>query len=475
MEGSTLEEILEHAWARFDKTIQWTRPREPLIPACEKSLSQFLDLQKPAGPDQVESTVRQMSLGSGILAKIIPHDIRRGGARDLSHLPKDQVWGGVAHEGIAAALGHSLKSFQSGLTQEYVGPINTDLNSLKAANPYDDPMAPIVGEGLRRRITPKEQVDEYCRTNNWDPSSRSHRDAASKRIRKAAEDAHIESQKSKHSTEVSSPSRRRSRDTAFLQDNDELAEQQPHRRQRLTSEDEEAWTEDSEDLSDEVGEAVAMDTIMSLAFRQSTQDDPLRKPGPEFVQWLSRINVTMNRTLYTNQKKLDAYFPTHVPMGNSRDYPTLFTFKCPREKEGCIYSTHDPLGISRHIVECSSIQASTFSMNQSPATAPRFPCRHTGCPKYFSSERYMEVHVADTHEWTPKQCPVASCNNTEWFANGGKYKRHAGTHRKTDWMSRKCGYPGCNSQHDWEDRHIYKRHLKTKHKLGKAAQALYLQ
>ena len=87
----------------------------------------------------------------------------------------------------------------------------------------------------------------------------------------------------------------------------------------------------------------------------------------------------------------------------------------------------------------------------------------------------MEVHIADTHEWIPKQCPVAGCNNTEMFANGGRYKRHAGTHREKDWVTKKCNYPGCDSKHDFDDIHVFKRHLKSKHRLDEAAQAPYLQ
>ena len=439
-----------------------------MIPACEKYLFQFLDLQEPAGIDQVEGTVRQMSLESGILAEIIPHDVRRGGARDLSHLPQDQVWGGVAHEGIAAALGHSLTAFRSGLTQEYVGPINSNLNSLKAANPYDDPVAPIVGEGLRQAALKKDQIDEFCQRNNWDPSIRINRDAASNRIRKAAVDAHIDGQKGKESSEAPAPA-------SVSRHDDELAEQQPFKRRRLNDENEENWNEDGEDLSDEVAEAVAMDALMSSAFRQSSQDDPVTKPGPEFVEWLSRISVSLNNTLYTHLKTLDDYLPKHVQTGNSRDYSTLLMFKRPREKEGCKYSSPDPYALDKHNVDCSALEASSFITNQSSATPPRIPCRYSGCVKDFSSERYTEVHITDTHEWVPKRCPVAGCNNTEMIANGGRYKRHAGTHRSKVWITQKCSYPGCDSRHDFDDLYIYQRHLRDLHRLSEAAQAPYLQ
>ena len=301
VEVFTLEEILEIAWARHDKTIQWTRPSLPVITACEKSFFSFLNFQKPVGIDQVESTVKQMSLGSGILAKIIPHDIRRGGARDLSHLSKDQVWGGVAHEGIAAALGHSLMSFKKGLTQEYVCPTNSDLNSLKAANPYDDPVAPIVGEGLTQPALRKEQIDEYCKSNSWNLSSRSHRDAASKRIRKAAVGCphrppkrQAQYRSSSFSFTLHVGAQETLRLTMMTMSSQSS---NPFNGKGSVAKARKAGLKTAEDLSDKVAEAVVMDTVMGSAFRQSSQDVPLTKPGPEFVRWLSTINVSLNNTL----------------------------------------------------------------------------------------------------------------------------------------------------------------------------------
>jgi hypothetical protein len=64
--------------------------------------------------------------------------------------------------------------------------------------------------------------------------------------------------------------------------------------------------------------------------------DLLLLPAPEYVDALNRINVVYNTTLDPHLTSLDDVFLSKVPMGNSRDYPSLFLFHYPNK--GCDYS-----------------------------------------------------------------------------------------------------------------------------------------
>jgi hypothetical protein len=59
---------------------------------------------------------------AGIDINLVPHDIRRGAARDTSRLPST---GTQDVEGGRQLLGHSYQTMLSGVTDEYIGPLTT--------------------------------------------------------------------------------------------------------------------------------------------------------------------------------------------------------------------------------------------------------------------------------------------------------------------------------------------------------------
>jgi hypothetical protein len=78
--------------------------------------------------------------------------------------------------------------------------------------------------------------------------------------------------------------------------------------------------------------------------------DLLLLPSHKYVNALCRINVVHNTTLNKHRTTLDDIFPSKVLMGNSRDYPSLFLFRCPNE--GCEYSHSMKGRVDDHVPVC---------------------------------------------------------------------------------------------------------------------------
>jgi hypothetical protein len=128
-DGETLQEVLSAASQRGDRRIHWKNPRLPLIPKMKTTSGTFVDIQQPGTTDQARRTFSQMGHLAGVVPRILTHDIRRGGAKDLARLDQDIMK--VVTPGTMRGLGH-----RSNLTaQRYNGQEDEPLNIAKAAIP----------------------------------------------------------------------------------------------------------------------------------------------------------------------------------------------------------------------------------------------------------------------------------------------------------------------------------------------------
>jgi hypothetical protein len=131
---SSLDDALTQASLRRDRTIQWLYPERPrpVIPQFSKR-SAFIAWNLPAAPGQINTTTKVLGQVAGILAHIVSHDIRRGGARDLANLiPISKHPIGVATKEVAQVTGHSAISFTNGTTDKYVGEVEQDTYTTRA-------------------------------------------------------------------------------------------------------------------------------------------------------------------------------------------------------------------------------------------------------------------------------------------------------------------------------------------------------
>ncbi|KAM6513390.1 hypothetical protein FALCPG4_015815 [Fusarium falciforme] len=145
--------------------------------------SRHFDFDKPAATSMGS---RILSCGArliGLLGRPITHDIRRGAARELCHIP-DTIPG--ANVEIARiGLGHTRKAQQMGVTDDYVGHVAVDLfEKRREAGPDSLP-----GHGTRvdyadsAYTKPKKRksttIDEVCARHSLDPTTRAGRSLAS--------------------------------------------------------------------------------------------------------------------------------------------------------------------------------------------------------------------------------------------------------------------------------------------------------
>jgi hypothetical protein len=118
-----IEHILAGIASRRDKTLQWGDGKGSSLVLCGfETAAQTVNIDKPANTDQARQTIYHASLKAGFLKSVVPHDIRRGAARDTAHLRKDLgTASGLADASVAAELGHSTRALDAGITAAYVG------------------------------------------------------------------------------------------------------------------------------------------------------------------------------------------------------------------------------------------------------------------------------------------------------------------------------------------------------------------
>ena len=179
VKANTLEEALEQANVRGDRTIQWSKPSAPLIAARVAGDNDYkfgrLDFSRPASSNSIPNILQKMNRTSGIAARFTSHNIRAGGLRDVAHIPPSQIMG-TTNAGVAKAAGHTSVKMYQGVTDGYIGPLNQDINVLKADNPYVDnaapmtnapvyPKLPISSDAITAALPTELQKDKKARVN----------------------------------------------------------------------------------------------------------------------------------------------------------------------------------------------------------------------------------------------------------------------------------------------------------------------
>lgn len=110
--GTTIQQVLDHAAARSDRIIQWTKPDNPVLCQMVRT-GAFLNLEQPANIKLINVSVKIMGLLAGVIGRITARSIRNGAARDNAHLKKIP---GTDHRAAALLMGHKEKSVVSGTT-----------------------------------------------------------------------------------------------------------------------------------------------------------------------------------------------------------------------------------------------------------------------------------------------------------------------------------------------------------------------
>lgn len=105
----TLREVLENVYQHVDDQVTWTQP--------EWSLSSNIVSPNPGFGRLASGSLRQLEIVSRILTEIIPHDLRRGSAKDLAQLPNGGP--GIASAALSKIIRHTVKSAKARVTGAY--------------------------------------------------------------------------------------------------------------------------------------------------------------------------------------------------------------------------------------------------------------------------------------------------------------------------------------------------------------------
>ncbi|KAI3398599.1 hypothetical protein diail_8947 [Diaporthe ilicicola] len=455
---------------------------------------------RPANPTQVNLSIKAAGLVAGVLVPVVSHDIRAGAARDASML-RTRIQG-VASPHVAKILGHNYKSLSNGTTDRYVGGEETAVNAEVAKNPKAGCFGLQVGdEGYVRHYIPTARITEVCIENGLDQNIRKDRMKAIAMIEEERQRAERDSvsgtseggldavQDKARSTpnldELVDP-RLRGLDTegalhdtgvqGSMFDSCPVDQSEASYLESLLSSTK-VDTEDIDDPKAEVFEERAASHSISDAIdrviaenRQSAQSLP-NEPRPAieldstpFVDYFSRINTVRNSALAQGIHTKD--YLKHVPVGNTRDTPTLFEKPCKNANLGCKFTSVDLKRVKDHALTNNCI------VSQSGERIKAHQCPRDGCNRIFTLKSHLNSHIRNTHDWVPKKCERPDCPKADvLWDDGDKYKGHLDRDHD-DWTPTKCLVPDCKSDVTFETRTNYDGDLRRTHKLvGKEQEA----
>jgi hypothetical protein len=181
-DGTSIEEILQKAFERKDKSVVWPHPEWPVLPSFTASAC-FLDFTKPALHGQVWSTVRLGGLLAGLLALIAPHDVRRGCFADMANLSVAPA--GVPMERVAETMGHSHKAYEAGLTKKYAGSVSDPTLLQKRVRAEVDETDVLLSSNAgpyKKTKFSDQEIDDRCRKEGLDHSVKRDRATARRHL-----------------------------------------------------------------------------------------------------------------------------------------------------------------------------------------------------------------------------------------------------------------------------------------------------
>ncbi|KAG8675064.1 hypothetical protein FPOAC2_01107 [Fusarium poae] len=91
VEENSWEELRQVSKERPRKQVLWTYIKRPVICALSNSSQEVLKLGEPSNTSSAILVFNEDAKCVGLLTNLIPHDIRRGTARELAHLRDSNV------------------------------------------------------------------------------------------------------------------------------------------------------------------------------------------------------------------------------------------------------------------------------------------------------------------------------------------------------------------------------------------------
>lgn len=423
------EGLVQSLRARQSHKVVWAFPMYPVFPRLRHGRDLVFDLTKPAKASAGNVILANASKLIGLIEKPTGHDLRRGAARDLAHIPV--MLPGTNHEAARSILGRSVAAMDSGLTAHYVGKPGVDSWALRlehsgSKNPGLSHKLHFAGKPDESPARTLGDIDNYCDERGWDKFVRKNRTRASKAL---AKNAHA----------IWTAEQERLLDSPGPSNSVQVIEDSPQRDpcnpqdivlgallDESTDDDSE---EDSFALSDSTGNALfgsELDEMLSDAQDSSILNDNassaecsvITQDAKTFVDFFSSINtielddIRSFRTNTENSRTIN-------DVSSSKDAPERFRHRCLNAEFGCQKTFVQKHSRDHHSASCNLV---SFAAAERERDMLPHVCDHDGCGKRFDKTGRLEQHRMESH-LTPRKCSKVGCES-EVFQTYGVLRQH---------------------------------------------------
>lgn len=200
------------------------------------------------------------------------------------------------------------------------------------------------------------------------------------------------------------------------------------------------------------------------------QDPCVSLTATGFVALFSSYNVVANTVIAGGKTPPLTAFEGHVGIGNTRDTPTRFQFRC----KFCLFATLDPGLNRRHLASCTARPDSEPSLPQSSSKvvpqSKKHPCPSANDPNVTCDKTFISAAMAARHALhhvftQAGQCPrKAECGNETIFPKFTIWEIHYFDQHHGEYMREvSCPEDGCSEV--FKSQQAYNLHLMVIHKM----------
>lgn len=513
--GTTIQEVLQHTAQSPDKKIQWLYPMRPVVALFNRTPTLHIELDHPAGIDQLYQSIMRMGIISNVLTRVYTHALRIGAAKDVAHLPKDKDkdGAGFSTNSVRQSLNHTNASRQRGVTDAYAGHPTREFYNARVDREYENLWGPkfadkttaSANDFVNGPVT-KAEIQEWQKVNEpdlEDPDSYTAKARARRNVRRIRHEtfvattqpvsgtpAGVFTEKSVLTNKTPSemnvlanfvrshsdrPGKEETTRTNTRKTMREPAQTTDERSIDLSTIDPrlldegtlDGMTVDDQDMSrlrlqllPEGNDELEMQDDTEALFVEDYDDCESQQAvsATDFITAYSRINIvscdSFRKAWLCDRRGQTSTIGLHSVAGNSRDPPTPLEYHC-RQTSGCPYMTVRPDNIIEHEMICNEVYVARAIAAEE--TSKDIPCTR-GCELRFANKDQLWNHIYQVHNFEPTTCP-RGCNPEKVYTTEAGLRGHLELHHSGRWPTA-CRYPGCTVDKTFSEVGRYSLHLR---------------
>nr|POE66627.1 hypothetical protein CFP56_76692 [Quercus suber] len=447
-----------------------------------------------------------MGIVAGMLSRAYTHALRNGAARDIANLPNLTLQeGGFSSDLVRQSIGHTAGTSNSGITERYVGGHSADIWHDRVTNPKihrrepqfaaptsvtpfqavhapdTDDDVEITGSNLSRRTKRRrvliERTANLAQTFAAEPNSVSmdtlKKPSPHPKIKSAGKPA-IESESNVDLRDIVNMDPR----LLSEQDLDLLTvrhEEVLAMRSTLLADNHCDGNDKAAEICDisllgygdsaKVAAELAQPendeaTRLVLHEPQDLENDTVIVYAHEWVDLFAKYNSVMNRKFAEQFSKGVVDLSEFACLGNSRDPPQLFFFRCQKSRK-CPYKSTTRKNVASHERNCDEVTVQSAYQIASALQTELLSCPYDGCDYVTScGKETLRTHVSK-HKWAPRACEHG-CDAAIIYNDHQSYKSHLRSKHSAGYPT-KCSYPDCAHPTEFTSRdglriHLFKTH-----------------